>query len=177
MSLTPARAPEDPPPTTGLTAKIVAATAFLVAAGALVDAGIALFTKVQPVTCRLPISPPWCSAPDDDLRAASTETDATRVNAFELQTPPQEIKPGFRKWTRVAPDVWEQLYPDGTKEYMYKIARINLYHCDGTIVSPKFDPNFQGFFPDKTCQIKEFMFRRLSDGKTWHSYVPIDHME
>jgi hypothetical protein len=61
VSLTPARAPEEPPPSTGLTAKIATVSAFLVTAGALVDASIAIFTKVQPVTCRLPISPPWCS--------------------------------------------------------------------------------------------------------------------
>jgi hypothetical protein len=110
-------------------------------------------------------------------RIAKPETAATRVRAFDFKTPPQEIKPGFRKWTRVAPDVWEQLYPDGTKELEYTIKRINLYDCDGTVVGPKTDPDFQTFFPDKNCQTKQFMFRRLSQGTAWHSYVPIDRME
>jgi hypothetical protein len=113
----------------------------------------------------------------DGDRIAKPETAATRVRAFEFKTPPQEIKPGFRKWTRVAPDVWEQLYPDGTKELEYTIKRINLYDCDGTVVGPKTDPDFQTFFPDKNCQTKQFMFRRLSQGTAWHSYVPIDRME
>jgi hypothetical protein len=112
-----------------------------------------------------------------DLPAKFSETDATRVSAFDFQTPPQEIKPGFRKWTRVAPDTWVQLYPDGTKDFEYKVARINLYDCDGTVVSSKIDNDFQAFFPDKDCQTKQFMFRRLSQGNKWHSYVPIDHMK
>jgi hypothetical protein len=122
-------------------------------------------------------SPAAAPVSGDDLPAIFPETPATRVRAFEFQTPPQEVKPGFRKWTRVASDVWEQLYPDGTKQLTYTIKRINLNDCDGTVVSPKEEPDFQAFFPDKTCRKKEFMFRRLSQGKTWHSYVPINHME
>jgi hypothetical protein len=113
----------------------------------------------------------------DDIPAKFAETSATRVSAFQFQTPPQEVKPGFRKWRRVTPDEWEQLYPDGTKEYSYRVARIHLYDCDGTIVSSKFEPDFQAFFPDKNCETREFMFRRLSQGKVWHSYVHIDRME
>jgi hypothetical protein len=91
---------------------------------------------------------------DDDLPAKSSETAATRVRAFEFQTSPQEIKPGFRKWTKLAPDTWEQLYPDGTKDIEHIIKRINLNDCDGTVVSPKNDLDFQAFFSDKNCQTR-----------------------
>jgi hypothetical protein len=57
---------EDHPLPTGLTAKIAAVTAFLIALGALIDASVTVFTKIPSVTCRLEISLPWCSAPGDD---------------------------------------------------------------------------------------------------------------
>jgi hypothetical protein len=62
---------------TGLRAKIVALTAFLVALGALLDASVALFTKIPSVTCRLEISLPWCSAPGDNLPPVFPKTDPT----------------------------------------------------------------------------------------------------
>jgi hypothetical protein len=164
--------------TSGLTAKVGAATAFLLALGALIDAGLGILTKVQPPTCSLGFSFPWCSHPQStDSPPSFPETDATRVSAFEFQTPPQEIKAGFRKWSKLAPGVWEELYPDGTKGISYTVKRIHLGDCDGTVASSKEDHDFQVFFPDKNCETKEFMFRRLSQRTTWHSYVPIDHMQ
>jgi hypothetical protein len=119
------------------------------------------------------VAPP----PTYDLPAFLPETDTTRVRAFEFETPPQEFKAGLRKWARVAPDKWEQLYPDGTKDFEYTIKRIHLNDCDGTVVGKNEEPDFQVFFPDKNCQTKQFMFRRLSQGTVWRSYVPITHME
>ncbi len=159
---------------TRITVGVVLAAAF----AAMADAGIGIFGKIETPLCRLGISLPWCSfGPPTDTPPASPETDATRVHSFDFQTPPGEFKSGIRKWTRVAPGVWEQLYPDGAKSYSYVVKRISLYDCDGTVVSPREEPDFQSFFPDKNCQTKQFMFRRLSQGNTWHSYVPIDHME
>ena len=160
-----------------LTSKITALTALVVALGALIDAGISIVGKVETPMCRSRISFPWCATSSDDTPARSQETDATRVHSFEFETSAAEFKPGLRKWSRIAPDVWEQLYPDGSKTFNYKVKRISLYDCDGTVVSPKEDPDFQSFFPDKGCETKQFMFRRLSQGTAWHSYVPIEHVE
>ena len=103
--------------------------------------------------------------------------DATRTHSFEFTTPPTEVKAGLRQWTRVAPDVWEQVYPDGTKEYSYTLKRIHLDSCDGTIVVNKNDLDFQAYVPDRNCDDREFMFRRLSQGPGWRRYVPIDAMK
>jgi hypothetical protein len=159
------------------TSKITALAALIVALGALIDAGVSIFSKIETPMCRSGISFIWCASNPNDTPARSQETDATRVHSFDFETSAAEVKPGLRKWNRIAPDVWEQLYPDGTKSFNYRVKRISLFDCDGTVVSPKDDPDFQSFFPDKNCETKQFMFRRLSQGTAWHSYVPIDHME
>lgn len=46
----------------GLTARIAALAAFLVAVATLLDAGSALIKKTQPLFCTLGIFIPWCSA-------------------------------------------------------------------------------------------------------------------
>ncbi len=112
-----------------------------------------------------------------DAPAIYPETDATRVRGFQFTSSPSEIKPGLRKWALLPSDVWEQTYPDGTKEFNYVVKRIHLAECDGTVVSKKGEPEFQGFFPDKNCDQKTFMFRHLSQGNTWYPYVPIDTMK
>jgi len=119
---------------------------------------------------------PQIATTESDDPAVYPETDATRVQSFQFETPPTEIKPGYRKWVRVAPDVWEESYPDGSKHYSYVIKRARVGSCDGTIVGGKFDKDFQSFFPDKNCEEKAFLFRRLSRGKEWHVYVPIETM-
>ena len=108
-----------------------------------------------------------------DLSAVFQETDASRVGAFTICTPPSEVKAGFRNWTRVAPDRWLEEYPDGTKVYMRVIKRINFAACDGAVVSPIFDDSFQVYFPDNGCPWKEFLFRRLPN-VVWNSYVSIE---
>lgn len=117
---------------------------------------------------------PEAKKAESDIPASYAETDATRVRSFQFETPQTEIKPGRRKWVRIAPEVWEETYPDGTKHLSYVVKRIRIEDCDGTVVSGKLDKDFQGFFPDKNCDEKEFMFRRLSQGNQWHSYVQID---
>jgi hypothetical protein len=160
----------------GITAKMTAFAAFIVALTAVIDAGVSLVGKVKTPLCSA-VSLPWCVVVPGDTPPTSPETDSTRVHSFEFQSPPTEVNPGLRKWTKIAPDVWEQDYPDGTKNYNYKVKRISLFDCDGTVVSPKEDPDFQQFFPDKGCDVMTFMFRRLSQGNTWHAYVPINHVE
>jgi len=124
-----------------------------------------------------PAPDPKPSATSADQPAEYPEMDATRTHSFEFTTPPTEVKAGLRKWTRVAPDVWEQVYPDGTKEYSYTLKRIHLDSCDGTIVVNKNDLDFQAYVPDRNCDDREFMFRRLSQGPGWRRYVPIDAMK
>jgi len=114
---------------------------------------------------------------ESDLPARHAETDATRVRSFQFETPPTEYKHGSRKWARIAPDVWEQTYPDGTKQLNHVVKRIHVGDCDGTVINGKPDLDFQAFFPDKNCPDKEFMFRRVSQGNQWHAYVHIDAMQ
>ena len=160
---------------TGAIAWRAAAIAALVVGFAiLVDAVIGLAGGTETPMCRSGAPFPWCLR---DIPARSQETDATRVHAFDFQTPSAEFKPGVRKWTRLTPEVWEQVYPDGTKNYNYRVKRISLNDCDGTVVASKENPDFQAFFPDRSCESKQFMFRRLSQGEKWIYYVPIDHME
>ena len=119
-------------------------------------------------------------APDarhTDVPARYPETDTTRVRSFRFETPPNEYKGGSRQWLRIASDLWEQIYPDGTKQLNHVVGRIRVDGCDGTVVSGKPDLDFQAFFPDRNCDDKEFMFRRLSQGTQWHAYVQIDQMK
>ena len=112
-----------------------------------------------------------------DTPARRAETDATRATSFRFETPPGEYKAGRRDWVRIGADAWEQLYPDGQKQMNRIVKRIHVGDCDGTVVSGKPDLDFQAFFPDKNCEDKEFMFRRLSQGYQWHRYAPIDAMK
>jgi hypothetical protein len=112
-----------------------------------------------------------------DNRAEYPETNETRVHSFEFQTPPQEVDPGLRRWTRISPDEWEEKKPDGSTNLQRVVKRIRLYGCDGTMVNAITDPNFQLFFPDQNCQTKQFMFRRKSQGTTWHGYAPIINVQ
>ena len=63
------------------------------------------------------VVPPKPSKTEEDIAASYPELDAKWVHSFRFETPATEAKPGYRKWLRVAPDIWEQSNPDGMKEY------------------------------------------------------------
>jgi hypothetical protein len=68
------------------------------------------------------------------MPARYPETDQTAVHFFTFVTSPQEVKPGIRKWTRVAPDRWRQEYPDGSVEFSKIEKRIHIDGCDGSVI-------------------------------------------
>jgi hypothetical protein len=111
----------------------------------------------------------------NDTPAKYPESSKTKVNSFSLTSPPNEFKPGRRTWTRIAEDLWQQVYPDGTKGTLRVIKRINVGSCDGGVIILPPDEQFQSFIPDKGCPNMMFLFRRLPTS-AWTGYVPLENI-
>jgi hypothetical protein len=85
----------------GLTGKIAALAAFLVALSALVDAAIGLVTKTRPIACGLILSLPWCSGhselpiPNLPIGASGWIYVGTRIGAEWKTSDAEGIEPAL----------------------------------------------------------------------------------
>jgi hypothetical protein len=124
-----------------------------------------------PVSLFVPTFVPLAPQISRDAPATAPENAATKLSSFIFFTPPNEYKAGSRKWTRIAPDRWQQEYPDGTKQVNLILKRINFRSCNGSVVyDPITSPNFQAFLPDKGCLNMMFFFRQTPTD-SWTAYV------
>lgn len=138
------------------------------------DCRKSVFDTLQGKLLQAPKPGPLNEGPHDAPQKYA-ETSKTRLTAFSLNSPPNEIKPGRRIWTRVSEDRWQQEYPDGTKGIWVIVKRINVGSCDGSVVILPPDEKFQCFIPDKGCPNMIFLFRRLPS-LAWASYVSLENI-
>ena len=117
------------------------------------------------------------SEPVGDLPAMYPDRAATRVRSFTIERPPNDLKPGVREWTRVAPDRWRERYEDGTEVFFHLVSRIYADPCDGLVVSQPIDPDFQVFIPESYWPYMILRVRRLSEGLAWTDFAEMNDVD
>jgi hypothetical protein len=159
----------------GLTTKIAAITALLVAVGGLLDIAISLVEESEPLMCTLVSSLPWCDVqaheqsppPPPPPPPPFSPPISFSVTVMVSTNPSAPAQPSSRDWKFVPPNKWLELYIDGSgKQYVYDVVnRLTLGGCSGTEVREEGVPTQWIFITDKGCVGSPMYYS--SDGQNW----------
>lgn len=97
---------------------------------------------------------------------AGPETAEYRVTQFVTHVIIGGPPPVPRYWSRVTPDRWVEVYPDGTRETLNVVRRMIMQGCAGTVVENAENAGNYAFILDRGCP-SGMPFRISHGGGGW----------